>query len=411
MDTPLVEFRNVTKRFGTRTILDDVNLTIYEGKITAIIGKSGVGKSVFLKHIIGLLKPTSGDIYFFGKKMSDMTREERKSLKRNFSYMFQNNALFDSMTLFENISLPLKERTKMKAKEIRSKVMEMTEQLEIAEVVDRYPSQVSGGMQKRAALARALITNPRIVLFDEPTTGLDPLRKNAVLSMISHYQKKFGFTAVVVSHDIPDIFYISNRIAIIDNAKILFEGSPTELEQSKHMVIKQFINSLEGLKDDLTGLHTKRHIEDSYQRQMRLLEDHGDAFTVLLLTIENLDGIKENVGHISAQRIIQGLADLTKQHLDTFGESGRFSTDKIIAVLPRTSLAEAQILRVALAKSLQGQAIANPLADTNACFTFSIRAGLAQASPGKTLPQLVSDAEHNQASLAELECVSGEAAA
>jgi phospholipid/cholesterol/gamma-HCH transport system ATP-binding protein len=388
-----------------------VNLTIYENMVTAIIGKSGVGKSVFLKHIIGLLQPSAGDIYFMGKKMSEMTRDERKELKRNFSYMFQNNALFDSMTLFENIALPLKERTKMKNKEIKNKVMELTEQLEISEVVERYPSQVSGGMQKRAALARALITNPRIVLFDEPTTGLDPLRKNAVLSMISHYQKKFGFTAVVVSHDIPDIFYISNRIAIIDNAKILFEGSPVELEQSKHTVIKQFINSLEGLKDDLTGLHTKRHIEDSFHRQMRLLEDHGDAFTVMLLTIENLDGIKENVGHISAQRIIQGLADLTKQHLDNFGESGRFSTDKIIAVLPRTSIAEAKVLRVALAKSLQGRAIANPLADTNACFTFSIRAGLAQAAPGMTLPQLVMEAEHNQASLAELECVSEDAAA
>ena len=205
MAEPLIEFKNVTKTFGDNTVLRNVDLSIYEGQITTIIGKSGVGKSVFLKHIIGLLTPDSGEVLFRGKQVSKMSREEHREMKRQFSYMFQNNALFDSLNIYENIALPLEERTKMQPDEIRRKVYQMMNDLELSkENFEKYPSQLSGGMQKRVALARALITDPKIVLFDEPTTGLDPIRKNAVLSMITHYQSKFGFTAVLVSHDIPD---------------------------------------------------------------------------------------------------------------------------------------------------------------------------------------------------------------
>ena len=173
MTMPLIEFINVTKRFGSRTILDRINLRIYEGDITTIIGKSGTGKSVILKLIIGLLKPDNGRVLFRGIPLEKMSRIERKNYLSQFSYMFQGNALFDSLTVFENISLPLQENTRLPKLAVAAKVMTRIEQTELTNVVHRYPSELSGGMQKRVALARALVTDPRIVLFDELTTGQD----------------------------------------------------------------------------------------------------------------------------------------------------------------------------------------------------------------------------------------------
>ncbi|MDD5713034.1 MAG: ATP-binding cassette domain-containing protein, partial [Smithellaceae bacterium] len=196
MDVPLIEFKDVTKRFGSKTILDNVNLQIYEGEVTTIIGLSGGGKSVLLKHIIGLLKPDEGTVYFRGEPFTAGNNHAR----REMSYMFQDNALFDSMTVYENIALPLQETTHLKKGEIDQRVRARIEQTELSEAIHRFPSELSGGMQKRVALARALITDPKIVLFDEPTSGQDPVRKNAILSMIAQYQRKFGFTAIMVSH-------------------------------------------------------------------------------------------------------------------------------------------------------------------------------------------------------------------
>ncbi len=209
---PLIEFRNVTKRFGDRTILDGVDFKIYEGEVTTLIGLSGTGKSVTLKHIIGLLKPDAGEILYQGKPIHRMSRQEWNDYVGRVSYMFQNNALFDAMTVFENVALPLKRTTQVGRKEIVARAMARIEQTELADVAHKYPSEISGGMQKRAALARALVTDPQIVLFDEPTTGQDPIRKNAILGMIAEYKRKIGFTAVLISHEIPDVFFISNRI-------------------------------------------------------------------------------------------------------------------------------------------------------------------------------------------------------
>lgn len=195
MKTPLIEFKDVTKRFGSKTVLDRVNLQIYEGEVTTIIGLSGSGKSVMLKHIIGLLKPDEGAIYFRGRPLAVMNKKELAKSFASISYMFQGNALFDSMTVYDNIALPLRETTDLKKMAIDRKVMARVKQTELTEAIHKYPSELSGGMQKRAALARALITDPQIVLFDEPTTGQDPVRKNAILSMIAQYQKKLNFTA------------------------------------------------------------------------------------------------------------------------------------------------------------------------------------------------------------------------
>ena len=226
MESPLIEFKDVTKRFGARSVLDRVNLQIYEGQVTTIIGLSGSGKSVLLKHIIGLLKPDEGTILFKGKSLSEMKKGESAAHFAQISYMFQDNALFDSMTVYENIALPLRETTNLSKAKIDSRVMARIEQTELEDAAHKYPSELSGGMQKRAALARALVTDPRIVLFDEPTSGQDPVRKNAILGMIAQYQRKFGFTAILVSHEIPDVYFISNRILALYDRSIVFQGSP-----------------------------------------------------------------------------------------------------------------------------------------------------------------------------------------
>src|SRR5512135_3426181 len=256
MDTPLIEFRNVTRRFGSRTVLEDVNLKIYEGEVTTVIGLSGAGKSVLLKHIIGLMKPDEGTIIFRGKPLSTVKKSESSFLR--ISYMFQDNALFDSMTVHENIALPLRETTNLGKADIDRRVMARIEQTELGEAAHRYPSELSGGMQKRVALARALVVDPQIVLFDEPTSGQDPLRKNAILSMIAQYQRKFGFTAILVSHEIPDVFFISNRILALYDRKIAFQGTPRELEKFEHPFKDEVIRSMEGLRDEMTGLYSRR---------------------------------------------------------------------------------------------------------------------------------------------------------
>jgi phospholipid/cholesterol/gamma-HCH transport system ATP-binding protein len=264
VETPLIEFREVTKRFDEKTILDKTNLAIYENQITTVIGKSGSGKSVLLKHIIGLLSPDEGSILFRGKPFDEMKKGEWNKYRSKISYMFQNNALFDSMTVFENIALPLRQTTKLKKKDIEQKVISRIEQMELSDAVRKYPSELSGGMQKRVALARALVTDPAIVLFDEPTTGQDPIRKNIILSLISHYRKQFGFTAVLISHEIPDVFFISDRILLLWEGKIAFHGTYDELTRLRHPMIDEFLQSLDGLRDELTGLLSKEIFRSRY---------------------------------------------------------------------------------------------------------------------------------------------------
>lgn len=221
-ELPAIELVDLTIRFGHQTVLENVSLKLECGKITTIIGKSGIGKSVLLKQIAGLLKPTSGKVLINGKK------QDKVHAKLN--YLFQNNALFDSITVFENVALPLKETSRLKKKQIEEKVHYILRELDLDTFLEKYPIQISGGMQKRVALARALVTEPEIVLFDEPTTGLDPIRRNNVFDMIARYQKQFHFTAVLVSHDIPDVYKISENIAVLDNKTIVFFGKPEELE-------------------------------------------------------------------------------------------------------------------------------------------------------------------------------------
>ncbi|WP_300163528.1 ATP-binding cassette domain-containing protein [Solidesulfovibrio sp.] len=239
---PMIEIRGLTKAFAGQPVLRGVDMTVPEGMVTAVIGKSGEGKSVLLKHIIGLLKPDAGDILFQGRSLAEVGLAERRAFRRRCSYMFQNMALFDSLTVFDNIALPLRETARMAEAETARRVGVLAERLELVGILEKFPSQISGGMQKRVALARALVTEPGLVLFDEPTTGLDPIRKSAVLSLIDQSRKRFGFTAVLVSHDIPDVFDVAGHVAMLDAGRIVWEGSAEAIVACQDPVVRRFLS-------------------------------------------------------------------------------------------------------------------------------------------------------------------------
>lgn len=240
MDTCL-KIRGLKKHFGENRVLDGVDLEVAAASVTTIIGKSGIGKSVLLKCIANLLQADAGSIEWDGQTL-EHCRPAQKDSDLSFSYMFQNNALFDSLTTFENVALPLREASKQKRTEIQERVHTMLAHLELSDAADRYPGQLSGGMKKRVALGRALITEPQLVLFDEPTTGLDPERKFSVFEMIADYRERFGFTALLVSHDIPEVFEVSDRVAWLDDGTIKFFGKPDELNAKAASKLSTFLS-------------------------------------------------------------------------------------------------------------------------------------------------------------------------
>ncbi|MSN25243.1 MAG: ATP-binding cassette domain-containing protein [Geobacter sp.] len=243
----MIILRNVNKSFGSQKVLDDLNLEIPEGKITAIIGPSGEGKSVLLKHLIGLLQPDSGQVEVDGESIVGLRRSRLNLIREKFGMLFQNVALFDSMTVFENVAFPLHEKTDLGPGEIRERVLSALEEVGLKNIENKYPDELSGGMKKRVGLARAVVLNPKIILFDEPTTGLDPIIKSAIHQLIKDTHQKFGFTAVIVSHEIPDIFDVAQNVAMLYKGKILRQGSPSEIKNSDHPAVRQFISgSLDG---------------------------------------------------------------------------------------------------------------------------------------------------------------------
>ena len=243
----MIKLVNLTKTFDEQVVLNNLNLEIPTGSITAIIGPSGEGKSVLLKHIIGLLQPDSGEVLVDGENLSRMGNAALNRVREKFGMLFQNAALFDSMTVFENVAFPLEEKTRLSPVEIARKVHEALDHVGLQGADRKYPDELSGGMKKRVGLARAVLLDPKIILFDEPTTGLDPIICRAIHELIRDAHRRFGFTAVVVSHEIPEIFNISTHVAMLYRGEILEAGTPEEIQQSTHPAVQQFVTgSLDG---------------------------------------------------------------------------------------------------------------------------------------------------------------------
>ncbi|MGQ9842459.1 MAG: ABC transporter ATP-binding protein [Spirochaetota bacterium] len=233
-----IQISQLYKSFGKQVVFSDLNLTVYEGEILCIIGKSGSGKSVLLKHCIGILKPDSGTITVDGQPIT-YTDADATIIKK-FGVLFQSGALFDSMNVFDNIAFPLR-RLGVSNDVIALKVPELLSHVGLTGIEEKMPSELSGGIQKRVALARAIAKQPDIMLYDEPTTGVDPITAGSVDRLIIYMRNTFGMTSVVVTHDMRSAFRIADRIAMLHNGSILFEGTAQQLQQCQDAVVRQFI--------------------------------------------------------------------------------------------------------------------------------------------------------------------------
>jgi phospholipid/cholesterol/gamma-HCH transport system ATP-binding protein len=243
---PIIELIKVTKSFGNQRVLDKVNLKVYAGTTLVIVGASGQGKSVILKHMLGLVRPERGKVLVFGTDIATCSRQQLKNIRKNFGVLFQNIALFDSMTIFDNVALPLRERTDYSEAEIRDRVDAKLELMDLQSAGGKYPAQISGGMQKRAGLARALVLDPKIVFFDEPTTGLDVHKSNEIYRLFYKTQAQLGYTAVIVSHDVPKIFKLSDYVALLANKEIQDCLTPEEFQLSNNDYIRSFVETTMG---------------------------------------------------------------------------------------------------------------------------------------------------------------------
>jgi len=238
----VIRVQGLHKRFGLQEVLRGLDLDIATGEIMIVIGRSGGGKSVLLKHLLGLLRPDAGAVLVDG---TDITRLRGRALDRvreRYGVVFQGGALFDSMSVFENVAFPLREKSRRSDAEIRGRVEEKLEQVGLGGMGPKNPAEISGGMRKRVAIARALVTEPEIVFFDEPTTGLDPILVNTIHHLIRDLHRKFRFTAVMVSHEIPEIFEIADRVAMLHDGVIVEAGDPASIQASPNPIVQQFIH-------------------------------------------------------------------------------------------------------------------------------------------------------------------------
>jgi len=246
---PLIELRDVHKRFGRLVVLDGVSLGVEEGESLVVIGASGTGKSVLLKHIVGLLKPDSGEVWFDGRRVDTMTDRELVAVRKQIGFLFQMGALFDSLTVEENIGFPIVEHAPKSSEEISRIVDEKLRMVGLPEVRKKMPAELSGGQRKRVALARAIAMDPRLILYDEPTTGLDPIRADVINELIIKLKRELRVTSVVVTHDMHSAFKVGDRIVMLDQGKIIFDGTPQQIQQSKNPLIRSFVLGEAGPKE------------------------------------------------------------------------------------------------------------------------------------------------------------------
>ncbi len=238
----MIKLVNVRKSFGTQPVLRGVTLEIPKGKLTTIIGQSGSGKSVLLKHMIGLLQPDQGEVWVDGVEISRMQGRALNDVRRKFAMLFQGAALFDSMDVYDNVAFPLREKLQISEPEVKRRVDEKLDQVGLARMGHKFPAELSGGMKKRAGLARALVMEPEIILFDEPTTGLDPLLANSIHELILAMHRMFGFTAIMVSHEIPEVFGISDWVAMLHEGVIVAMEPSAKFQRLSDPTIREFIS-------------------------------------------------------------------------------------------------------------------------------------------------------------------------
>jgi phospholipid/cholesterol/gamma-HCH transport system ATP-binding protein len=240
----MIRVHDLWKSFGEKEVLRGVTLDIPEGTTFVVLGASGSGKTVLLKHVIGLLKPDQGTVHVDGVEISSLSGRALTEARQVFGMVFQGAALFDSMTVFENVAFPLKEKERrLAAADLRARVVESLRVVDLGEdVLESWPSQLSGGMRKRVALARALVANPKVVLYDEPTTGLDPITTDSVDSMINQAKERRRVTSMVISHDIASAFRVADRLAVLYDGRIAAQGTPEEVRRSDDPYVKRFLS-------------------------------------------------------------------------------------------------------------------------------------------------------------------------
>jgi phospholipid/cholesterol/gamma-HCH transport system ATP-binding protein len=242
----VIEVKDLWKSFGENHVLKGVSLSIPEKQTYVVLGGSGSGKTVLMKHVIGLLKPDRGTVVVDGVEISSLTGKALTEARQRFGMVFQGAALFDSMTVFDNVAFPLRERrgARLSGADIRARVVEKLSVVDLGEeVLERWPSELSGGMRKRVALARALVSEPRIVLYDEPTTGLDPITTSYVDEMIVNAKQRLGITSMVISHDVASAFRVADRVAVLYDGHLAAEGTPEEVRRSEEPFVKKFLST------------------------------------------------------------------------------------------------------------------------------------------------------------------------
>lgn len=240
----MIEIKNLTKNFDAHRVLDNLTLTIPDGKTYVIIGRSGCGKSVLLKHIEGILKPDSGQVIVNGEDIAKISDKELDNLRLKFGMVFQGGALFDSLTVGENVGFGLIEHQQLDSKELLEKIEESLSLVGLSGIENIMPAELSGGMKKRVALARAICIKPEIILYDEPTTGVDPITADSINELIKNLHDKLKVTSIVVTHDMKSAYRVADRIAMLYQGKIIAEGTPLEIQETQHPVVHQFINGL-----------------------------------------------------------------------------------------------------------------------------------------------------------------------
>jgi phospholipid/cholesterol/gamma-HCH transport system ATP-binding protein len=243
----MIEVDDLHKSFDGLQVLRGASFHVAKGELLALIGRSGYGKSVLLKHVAGLIRPDRGRVLIDGNDLGILKGKELEEMRSRFGFLFQNGALFDSLTIFENVAFPLKEKTKLRDDEIKKRVLSILDEVGLSGAEKKYPAQISGGMVRRAALARSLVRNPEIMFFDEPTTGLDPIIGHAILNLIDSCHKRFGFTGILVTHEIPRAFEIVQKVAMLHEGAILIVASSQAILSSSDPIVQQFIaGNIEG---------------------------------------------------------------------------------------------------------------------------------------------------------------------